>query len=212
MDDGSDLAAREHERQVMGELLARFQERIYGYALRMVHNPDRAWDVMQETFLAASRALRAGNEPFVEPIFEAKTAQVRAWLFKAAYNQGCIEYHKQQRSLPIFEPDGREEPAVGSFEDHVLDLLALKQAMATFKPDVRAVIELKVFQGYTTAKEIAEIVGDTPAAVQQRLYRGMMDLRTLLEASHFMRSTPAKAQTPNQRQTPLRKTPRRPQE
>jgi RNA polymerase sigma-70 factor, ECF subfamily len=190
MDDGSGPAGREHERRVMGELLARFQERIYGYALRMVHDPDSAWDVMQETFLAASRALRAGNEPFVEPIFESKTAQVRAWLFQTAYNQGCTAFHKRQQSLPIFEPEDWRKPAVGSFEDQVLDLLAVQQAMATLKPDVRAAIELKIFDGYKV-KEIAEIVGDTPATVQQRLYRGMAQLRTLLDASRFMRRTPA---------------------
>lgn len=58
---------------------------------------------------------------------------------------------------------------------------SLLAAVSLLPPKYRAVIYLYYYEGYT-AKEIAQILGRTPAAVSTQLNRGRAKLRTLLES------------------------------
>lgn len=196
MDDGSDLAGRDHERQVMSSLLARFQVDLFSFALHMVHNESTAEDVVQLAFVAAFRALRAGKKPFLEPISE---WDVRRWLFKVVKRKACTEYKRQRKWVFFsrFNPDDWRGPGAVAPFDTVLDLLVVRQAFELLGPDLQAVMELHLVHRYT-AREIAEITGTTPTTVEWRLRQGMRELRMLL------RNTPTKAPAPDHRQTPRR--------
>lgn len=194
-----DLARRRYERQIMENLLAQYQVRIFAYALHMMRNVSAAEDVVQQTFLEAFGALRAGNDTFLRAITE---GWVSAWLFKVAHNQAYTEFRRHKRSIPLslLKEDAWPGPTEASFDDKIIDLLAVHQALEPLDPSVRAAMELRILEDYSNG-EIAETIGDSTGAVQRRLYRATLLLRTLLDTSPFMRNTPAQAPVPPQSST-----------
>ena len=191
-----DLARRRYERQIMEDLLAQYQVRIFAYALHMMRNVSAAEDVVQQTFLEAFGNLRAGNDKFLRAITKGKAL---AWLFTVAHNQAHAEFRRRKRSIPIslLDEDAWPGPAEASFDDKIIDLLAVHQALEPLDPSVRAAMELRILADYSNV-EIAETIGDSLGAVQQRLYRATLLLRTLLDTSHFMRDTPVQPPAPPQ--------------
>ncbi len=65
------------EREAFEELVRRHSGRVYALALRICRNPDDAEDALQETFIAAYRAL---------PRFD-RRARVSTWLYRIATNK-----------------------------------------------------------------------------------------------------------------------------
>ena len=79
------------QREAFDELVRRHRARVYALALRICRNPDDAEDALQETFIAAYRAL---------PRFD-RRARVSTWLYRIATNK-CYDILARRR--PTADP------------------------------------------------------------------------------------------------------------
>ena len=124
-----------------------------------------AQDICQTVFLK----LLQRREPFDSEEHE------RRWVIRAAVNL-CKDYLKSHwfRTTVALEA-AAAVPAPQAEEGSML------AAVELLPPKYRAVIYLYYYEGYE-AKEIAELLGETPAAIAARLSRGRRQLRTLLES------------------------------
>ena len=85
-------------RDAFEELVRRHSPRVYALALRICRNPDDAEDALQETFIAAYRAL---------PRFD-RRARVSTWLYRIAANK-C--YDALARRKPTADASALPEAA-----------------------------------------------------------------------------------------------------
>jgi RNA polymerase sigma-70 factor, ECF subfamily len=86
------------QREAFEELVRRHRGRVFALALRICRNPDDAEDALQETFIAAYRAL---------PRFD-RRARFSTWLYRIAANK-C--YDALARRRPTVEADALPEAA-----------------------------------------------------------------------------------------------------
>lgn len=154
----------------------RFQARVYGLALAMVHDPAAAEEVAQEAFVRAWR--HAGS-------YDARRGRVAAWLLTITRNV-AIDARRLRRQVPV-DPDalvamsiqaaesGPEELAVAGSEAE-----RLRTALRDLPVDQRRALVLAAFGGLT-AREIAE-AEDIPVGTAKTRIRGaMLKLRGALE-------------------------------
>jgi len=184
----ADLVAlsRAGDRQAFGELMQRYQDRVYSLAYRLIGDREEAADAAQDAFLNAYRALGS---------FRGESA-FYTWLFRIAVNaarsrQRRMSLHATQRSLdapgdansqrandPVSAlravgPDPAEE--AGRAERKRL----VEEALARLDADQRALIVLRDLEGKNYA-EIAELLDCPRGTVKSRLHRARMALRELL--------------------------------
>ena len=115
------------EREAFEELVRRHRARVYALALRICRNAADAEDALQETFIAAYRAL---------PRFDSR-ARVSTWLYRIATNK-CYDVLARRRpaadagALPEPEPSPRRSSHPPQFREAALlcDVCGLTPAEA----------------------------------------------------------------------------------
>jgi RNA polymerase sigma-70 factor (ECF subfamily) len=174
--------ARAGDSQAFGELVSRYQNKIYRLAKHITQNDEDAEDVLQETFLKAYEHLDSfqGNSKFY------------TWVVRIAVNESLMKLRKRKgdRTVPLDEPvdTGEEMVAreIAVWEDnpeqrysreemqHILD-----EAVQSLKPDFRTVFMLRDIEELST-EETAEALGISIPAVKSRLLRARLALREKL--------------------------------
>lgn len=86
------------EAKAMDELLYRFKNPIYRFALRLSQDPSEAQDIAQEVFLRVHQ-----NRDIYRPI-----GKFRTWIFSIAHNL-CISKLRKQKWL-VFWPRKKDDP------------------------------------------------------------------------------------------------------
>ncbi len=174
-DDEAALLAsfRAGEQGSAERLLLLHQPRLYRFALRLCGTPDDAADVLQDSLLAAARALRS---------FRGE-ASLSTWLFTIA-RRACLRKRRRRAGEPeALEPlpeavaDRRRSPE----EDAAAAELAraLEEALAELDPLQREALLLRDVEGLST-EEAARVVGVGERALKSRLHRGRLALRAAL--------------------------------
>ncbi len=159
-------AAQAGERAAIDELLARYEERIYRFGLRMCGDEDSAREVLQETMLAAFKSL---------PGFRGQAA-LSTWLYQIA-RSFCIKQRRgPERPRPLDERLADAAPAPDQAVHARRIGEALAAAIRTLPPDQREVIVLRDVEGLS-AQEAADVVGIEVGALKSRLHRARMALR-----------------------------------
>lgn len=166
-------AARIGDRVAVDELLARYEQTIYRFGLRMCGNEDAAREVLQETLLAAFRHL---------PGFRGDAA-LSTWLYQIA-RSFCIKQRRGQHPTHSIDEDGAAElvdPTPGPDERaHAHEIgEAMSRAIATLAPEQREVLILRDVEGLS-AEQAAGVLGIEVGALKSRLHRARMALRTEL--------------------------------
>ena len=163
-----------------GEIVRRWERRIYALAYGILGREDEARDATQETFIAAFRNL--GN-------FRGE-AKVSSWLHRIAVNQ-CITRRRRARtraenSLEA-ETEAGGEKFAAPFEHSPARRAegrerseAVRRAVAALPPELREVIVLKEFEELTF-QEIADALDLPLSTVKSRLYTALRQLRLRLE-------------------------------
>jgi RNA polymerase sigma-70 factor, ECF subfamily len=126
----------------------------YGLAMRVLGDPARAEDAVQDAFLNLWH--RAAT-------FDAARGSIRAWLLTAVRNR-CIDYlrgrgareRREQELSP--EVEYAQSPPSDPWREVSLSLerAAVREAMASLPAEQRQVVELAYFGGYSHS-EIAEM-------------------------------------------------------
>lgn len=156
---------------------------LYGMAMRLTRDEQRAEDLVQEAALKAYRAFHR---------FEPGT-NFRAWIFRIMTNTFITGYHRRKREASSavdlesrshyqrFVGLGSTRPARDP-ESEVLDRMMsedITAALEQLPEEFRQVVLLCDVEGFAY-KEIAEILGCPVGTVMSRLYRGRRMLQNLL--------------------------------
>jgi RNA polymerase sigma-70 factor (ECF subfamily) len=180
--------ARQGDHDAFRVLVERYQGRAHGLALRILRDPDRARDAVQESFLKAYAALDR---------FEGRSS-FYTWLYRLVFNQ-CIDMKRRDRSAAQVEWNDEVAtsaapgavaaalPVEGDLADpaHAYHRAQLREALAeaieSLPDDARRTLVLREVDGLSYA-EIAKALGIPKGTVMSRLHYARKRVReTLLE-------------------------------
>jgi RNA polymerase sigma-70 factor (ECF subfamily) len=163
-----------------GELVRRYQDRLYNTVYRLVDNADDAADVVQDAFLNAYQSLDGfkGDSLFF------------TWLYRIAVNT-AISHKRKQRVLisidagrngatPVQPLDESEYSRPGQALERAEQDERVHQALQRLSPEHRAVLVLKDMDG-RKYEEIADLLGVPIGTIRSRLHRARAELREVLE-------------------------------
>ena len=163
-----------------GEIVHRWERRIFALAFGMLGREEDARDATQETFLAAFRNLRGFRGD----------AKVSSWLHRIAVNQ-CIT---RQRRSKVRKEDALEDEA----ERHASRFAtpqelspawvaegrescdAVRRAVNSLPLELRQVVVMKEFEELTF-REISDALDVPLSTVKSRLYTALRQLQMRLE-------------------------------
>lgn len=178
--------ARGGDPAAFGELVARYQDRVYNTCYRMCHNEADALDLTQETFLRAFQALAKYQS----------RASFYTWLFRIAVNL-TISARRSSRRRPRVSLDQPQDdggtaagrvPAGSSDAGQALEHRERHERIAgaldRLDDEFRIPVVLKDIEDMDYAS-IAEVLDVPVGTVKSRIHRGRMMLRDFLkEADH----------------------------
>jgi RNA polymerase sigma-70 factor (ECF subfamily) len=167
------------DRAAFGQLVERYQQRVYNTVYRVLHNAEDAADATQEVFLNVYQALGSfkGDSEFF------------TWLYRIAFNT-AISHKRRRKPTRSIDGDGSQtislEPADKSVDvapdaaqERREDEQTLMNAIAQLSIEHRIILVLKDIEG-RKYEEIAEISGIPVGTVRSRLHRARLELRMLL--------------------------------
>src|SRR6476646_2684113 len=147
--------AKAGDQTAFAEIFARYERRIYAFVYRMMGNSDDAFDLTQETFLKAYRALDKTDEEL----------NVNAWLHRIASN-ACMDVLRRRqriRWLPWDAP--KHERASNQREDDPEGTLigdetqrAVGRVLQAMSPRNRQAMVLREYEGLS-CEDIGEVMG-----------------------------------------------------
>ena len=171
--------------EAFGEIVRRWERRIFALAYGMLGRQEDARDATQETFLAAFRSLRG---------FRGE-AKVSSWLHRIAVNQ-CITRQRRARVRAETALEDETDRDVASSDAASLITRAyespahqvesreraeiVRRAVGALPPELRQVVLMKEFEELTF-QEIAAALDLPMSTVKSRLYTALQQLRMRLE-------------------------------
>lgn len=183
--------ARAGDADAFRVLVERHQDRAYGLALRILRDPDRARDAVQEAFLKAWASLGR---------FQGRSA-FYTWLYRLVFNQ-CIDLRRRDRSGRHVEwddaapvsgdalPDSHAEgdPLRGVHRGELREALAA--ALESLPDDARRTLVLREIDGLSYA-EIAKALDIPKGTVMSRLHHARRRVRAYMVESGALEAAPA---------------------
>lgn len=162
-----------------GEIVQRWERKIFALTFGMLGREDDARDATQETFLAAFRNLRAFRGD----------AKVSSWLHRIAVNQ-CITRQRRAKVRGETSLDDEEEKHASNLSTPLHysparvaeaqeTTLAVRRAVNSLPIELRQVVVMKEFEELTF-KEIAEVLELPVSTVKSRLYTALRQLEMRL--------------------------------
>ena len=163
-----------------GEIVKRWERKIFALCFGMLLREEEAKDAAQETFISAFRNLKNFRGD----------AKVSSWLHRIAVNQCLTTKRRAKTRSESFFDDGdnadekffvapsRQMPSRTTERNERLHLI--RQAVKSLPVDLRVVIIMKEFEEMTF-QEISETLGLPLSTVKSRLYTALKQLRMKLE-------------------------------
>jgi len=182
--------AQAGDTRAFGELVERYQGRVFALTKRILKDDDEAEDALQETFLSAFRGLKNFKQE----------ARFSTWIFRVASNAALMRLRKRRLDTVSLERPTDEEdgPALEladwgkTPEEELLDRETkdvMDKAIAELPPDYAAVFQLRDVEGLSN-EDAAEALGTSVAATKSRLHRARLFLRERLNR-HFVGRGPS---------------------
>jgi RNA polymerase sigma-70 factor (ECF subfamily) len=178
--DEAELIARAQrgDREAFSVLVTRYERRVVGVALAVVHNQDDALELAQETFVRAFENL---------PHFESRSS-FSTWLYRIAANLAIDFWRREGRYNVLRGEDAENElrrlPSArgDSFKAASQSELGerLSKALEQLTPEHRAVILLREVEGLSY-DEISEVLQCPRGTVMSRLHYARNRLRGILK-------------------------------
>jgi RNA polymerase sigma factor (sigma-70 family) len=159
------------DRESAAAFVRRFQARVFGLAMSILHDSKAAEEVAQETFLRAWTHASA---------YDPRRGAVSTWLLTIARNI-AIDSLRVRRASPV-DPDALlrlEDVAGPSLDGDVGDRIQLRGALSHLPREQRRAVLLAAFLGYT-AREIGEMDDVPVGTVKTRIRTAMGKLRSEL--------------------------------
>lgn len=163
-----------------GEIVKRWERKIFALCFGMLSREEEAKDAAQETFIAAYRNLKNFRGD----------AKVSSWLHRIAVNQ-CLTTMRRAKSRSesflddedqttekVFIAPSRQMPSRTTEQNERLHFV--RQAVQSLPVDLRQIIVMKEFEEMTF-QEISDILDLPLSTVKSRLYTALKQLRMKLE-------------------------------
>jgi len=166
--------------EAFGEIVRRWERRIFALTYGILGREEDARDATQETFLAAFRNLRG---------FRGE-AKVSSWLHRIAVNQ-CISRQRRSKVRSESALDEEEDRHASSFATPLhhspafvvegrQETLAVRRAINSLPIELRQVVVMKEFEELTF-REIADVFDLPLSTVKRRLYTALKQLQLRLQ-------------------------------
>jgi RNA polymerase sigma-70 factor (ECF subfamily) len=168
------------------ELYTTYADRIYSLVFNQVdRNRDAAQDIVQETFLAASKSASK---------FHGRS-KVYTWLYSIAHRKVADFYRRKKREAryQTESSDGHIDPGSGG-EPLVTEIMeaeeknrSIQETLSSLPLHYKEVLILKYVEEMPVA-EISQVMGRSPKSVEGLLTRARRELRDRLAAQNEGRS------------------------
>ncbi len=169
----------QREQQALADLYDRFSGPLYGTALRVLHDPAEAQDVVHDAFVTLWE--KAGT-------FEASRGSAFSWAVTLVRNRAIDRVRMRRRRAELLAQSSPSDlgyadapnTAFGG-ETAALDdeARAVRAAVATLPLEQKRALELAFFSGLTQ-EEIARKLSEPLGTVKARIRRGLIKLRDLV--------------------------------
>ena len=166
--------------EAFGELVLKYQDRLFNSVFRLVGNAEDAFDVVQDSFLIAYQSLgsfKGGSQFFT-------------WLYRIAFNTAITLKRKHKVVLRLHTGSEGEsgtdpaDPSESNRPDYVAEMVEeerkLHLALGRITAEHRAVLIMKDLDGMKY-EEMAEILQVPVGTIRSRLHRARLELREILE-------------------------------
>jgi len=170
--------AQADDDRAFGELVSRYESKVFSLALKMLRNPEDAEDVLQDTFLRAYRGIKS---------FQG-TSTFSTWIYRITANSALMRLRKKQLPTVSIEDQEENETPVsiadwtpGPVEQLLNSELrrVMEEAIDALPPEFRQVFILRDVEELSNA-DVAEILDLSVAAVKSRLHRARLKIRNRL--------------------------------
>lgn len=170
-------SARNGDEAAFGELVQKYQKRVYALTVRMCPTPELAEEAAQEAFLSAWQGL---------PFFRGDAA-FSTWLYRLASN-ACVDLLRKERRHQGTSLDddtaGAEIPDTRPTPEEAAETKELRAqieaGLRQLSPEHRAVLILREIQ-QLNYEEIADALSLDLGTVKSRISRGRRQLRDFLK-------------------------------
>ncbi len=166
--------------EAFGEIVKRWERKIFALCFGMLSREDEAKDAAQETFIAAYRNLSKFRGD----------AKVSSWLHRIAVNQ-CLTTKRRNKSRSedflddetnanekVFVAPASQTPSKVTEQNERLKLI--RQAVGSLPADLKEIVVMKEFEEMTF-QEISDTLDLPLSTVKSRLYTALKQLRSKLE-------------------------------
>ena len=157
------------DRAAFQQIVDATSQKLVRLGARIMGNQADAEDVVQEAYVKAFRALTAGH-------FERRSS-ASTWLYRIVVN-GAIDAKRGRARRHESSDDVQVEPGWdgAAFAEARLALGELDQWLDALPAEQRAALVLQTMEGLNNT-EIAQVLGVSEGAVEQRLVRARATLR-----------------------------------
>lgn len=166
--------------EAFGEIVRRWERKIFALCFGMLTREDEAKDATQETFISAYKNLSRFRGD----------AKVSSWLHRIAVNQ-CLTVKRRAktRSESYIDEESNEQDRVfiapskyepGNEAEQTERLRIVRQAVSSLPVDLREIVVMKEFEEMTF-QEISETLELPLSTVKSRLYTALKQLRMKID-------------------------------
>jgi RNA polymerase sigma-70 factor (ECF subfamily) len=149
-------------------LVARWQERLWRHARRLIREDAAAWDVMQEAWMSMLKNLRRLEDP----------GAFSAWAYRIVTLRSMDHLRQSKRRRRLLDGERARVPEAKSEANG--DVEGLRQALGELSVEQRAIISLH-YKEELGIERIAEILDIPAGTVKSRLHRARATLKKKLE-------------------------------
>lgn len=168
-DEAIQVARAKRDRQEFAPLYLVYFDRIYAYCYRRLGSADEAADLTSIVFARALAALHSCREE-----------AFRSWLFAIAHNALTDQYRLRRGERSIDEalelPDRGPTPEEAALKEEARS--TVNALLNGLNDDQRQVIELRL--AGLTSREIGDVLGKHPNAIDQVQFRAMTRMRSMI--------------------------------
>lgn len=175
-------------------LVAAYQDRLFGFALRLCANREDAEEVAQDAFVRAYRALKT------YPADRIRSLALRAWLYRIALNVARNRFRRKRHTTvsletaggrvddaalaldPSDDPDSRPDRLLEKSRQRA-DIGTLVEALP---PRFRTALILRYIEDLPIA-EVAAVLGQPLGTAKSNVHRAINALRVSLSSSRSTR-------------------------
>jgi RNA polymerase sigma-70 factor (ECF subfamily) len=163
--------ARRGDQEAFAAVIRHYDPGLRALAYRLLGDPHRMDDALQEAYVKACRAL---------PRFRGDS-KLGTWLYRIAYNACLDELGRSRRVAHLPLDEHREQPGLSSDPGDVAARRHdLATALAALPLEERAAVLLVDAQGFDY-REAARVLGVPEGTIGSRLSRARVTLRRALE-------------------------------